>query len=58
MTADLCHRGKQTQDQLDDTKDEMRQMQETFISMEKQMREEKDKIEEELCLKKFRYVLF
>ena len=40
MTADLCHRGKQTQDQLDDTKDEMRQMQETFISMEKQIREE------------------
>lgn len=48
MTEDLSRRGKAVVDQLDDTRDQMRSMQENFASAEADWKEEKRKLTEQI----------
>lgn len=48
MSADLSKKGKTTLDTLEDTKDEMRSMQENFVFVEKSLRDKNDNLLKQL----------
>lgn len=51
MSADLSKRGKTTLDTLEDTKDEMRSMQENFVLLESSLRSKNDNLLDQLTKK-------